>query len=124
LVPGTTLALKKFFLKVVPVTKCSSKIFQKFFRSQNKVFGPVQIPKKYLFLNFFLRFLGVFVPVPNAKKWYISDLIPVLKVNLGDLKNNFSLLVPVLNPKCTTFSHFVPVQRPLEIEQKNLKKDV
>jgi hypothetical protein len=35
-----------FFLKAVPGTKTSQKIFQKFFRSKNKVFGPVQIPKK------------------------------------------------------------------------------
>jgi hypothetical protein len=41
LVPGTTLDLKNFFLKVVPGIKCSNKIFQKFFRSKNKVFEPV-----------------------------------------------------------------------------------
>jgi hypothetical protein len=35
-----------FFSKVLPGTKCSTKIFQKFFRSKKKVFGPVQIPKK------------------------------------------------------------------------------
>jgi hypothetical protein len=35
-----------------------------------------------------------------------------------------SPLVPVLSPKCTTFSHSVPVQRPLEIEEKNSKKDI
>jgi hypothetical protein len=33
-----------------------------------------------------------------------------------------SLFVPVLNPKSTTFSHLVPVQRPQEIEEKKLKK--
>ena len=33
-----------------------------------------------------------------------------------------SLLVPVLNPKSTTFSHLVPVQRPQEIEEKNSEK--
>jgi hypothetical protein len=33
-------------------------------------------------LKFFLRFLGVFVPVPNTKKWYFSDLVPVLKGKL------------------------------------------
>jgi hypothetical protein len=38
--------------------------------------------QKKLFLNFFHRFLRVFVPVPMAKKWYFSDLVPVLKVNL------------------------------------------
>jgi hypothetical protein len=35
---------------------------------------------------------------------------------------NFSLLVPVLNPKITTFSPLVPVQSPQEIEEKNSKK--
>jgi hypothetical protein len=40
-------------------------------RSKNKVFGPVQRPKK-TFINFFHLFLGVFVPVPvpNTKKWF------------------------------------------------------
>jgi hypothetical protein len=33
-----------------------------------------------------------------------------------------SPLVMVLNPKSITFSHLVPVQRPLEIEEKNSKK--
>jgi hypothetical protein len=33
-----------------------------------------------------------------------------------------SLLVSVLNPKSTTFSHLVPVQRPQEIEEKNSEK--
>ena len=40
-----------------------------------KFFSP-----KIRYLDFFLRFLGVFVPVPNAKRWYFSDLVPVLKV--------------------------------------------
>jgi hypothetical protein len=35
-----------------------------------------------------------------------------------------SLLVTVLNPKSTTFSHLVPGQRPQEIEEKKLKKNV
>jgi hypothetical protein len=35
-----------------------------------------------------------------------------------------SLLVPVLNPKCTTFSHLVPVQRPQEIEDLKNSKNV
>jgi hypothetical protein len=39
-----------------------------------------------------------------------------------EIKFNFALLVPVLNPKSTTFSHLVPIQRPLEIEEKNPKK--
>jgi hypothetical protein len=55
------LSLKFFFIMVVPGTKCSSKIFQKFFRSENKVIGPAQILTKKLFLNFFLRFFwGLF----------------------------------------------------------------
>jgi hypothetical protein len=33
-----------------------------------------------------------------------------------------SLLVPVPNPKSTTFSHLLPVQRLQEIEEKNSKK--
>jgi hypothetical protein len=36
-------------MKVVPGTKCCQKNFQKFFRSKNKVFGSVQIPKKTIF---------------------------------------------------------------------------
>jgi hypothetical protein len=36
-------------------------------------------------------------------------------------KFNLSLLVPVKNPKSTTFSHLVPVQRPQEIDEKNSK---
>jgi hypothetical protein len=92
LVPGITLVKKFFFIKVVPGTKCSSKIFQRIFRPKNKVFGPVQIPKESFFFIFFLRFLGFFVPVPNAKRWNISDLVPVLKVNLGYLTNKNLIL--------------------------------
>jgi hypothetical protein len=33
----------------------------------------------------------------------------------------YSLSVPVLNPKSVTFSHLVPVQRPQEIERKSSK---
>jgi hypothetical protein len=33
-----------------------------------------------------------------------------------------SLLLPVLNPKSTTFSHLVLVQRPQEIEEKKSEK--
>jgi hypothetical protein len=35
--PWYYLSFKKFFLKVVPGTKCSLKIFQKFFSSKNNV---------------------------------------------------------------------------------------
>jgi hypothetical protein len=40
-------------------------------------------PKKPFF-EFLHRFLGVFVPVPKAKKWYFLDLVPVQRpqVNL------------------------------------------
>jgi hypothetical protein len=69
LVPGTTIVYEIFFLKVVPGTKCS----QKMFRSKNKAIRPIQIPKK-TFLNSFLRFLG--------------DLVPVIKVNLEYLNTD------------------------------------
>jgi hypothetical protein len=49
-----TIVLKNVFLKGEPGTKCSIKIFQKFFRPKIKVFGPVQIPKK----NYFSISLG------------------------------------------------------------------
>jgi hypothetical protein len=68
LVPGTTLVFKKNFLKVVLGTRCHQKIFKKIFRSKNKVFGPVQIPKKTFFEFFSWEFLGDFVPVLKAKK--------------------------------------------------------
>jgi hypothetical protein len=35
---------------------------------------------------------------------------------------NFTPLVPILNPRITTFKHLVPVQRPQEIDEKNSKK--
>jgi hypothetical protein len=79
LVPGNTCFKNlKIFLRVIPGIKCSQKNFEKFFRSKKKgIWTGTNTPKK-LFLNFFLRFLGDFVPVPNAKKWYFSDLVPVL----------------------------------------------
>ena len=55
---------------------------EQFFWSKNEVFGPVQIPKQKNFFKFFSSIAWAFVPVPNAKKWYFSDLVPVLKVNL------------------------------------------
>jgi hypothetical protein len=39
-------------MKVVPGTKCFQKFFQNFFRSKNKVFGPVQMPKKVILFGF------------------------------------------------------------------------
>jgi hypothetical protein len=35
---------------------------------------------------------------------------------------NISPLLPVINPKSTTFLHMVSVQRPREIKEKNSKK--
>jgi hypothetical protein len=61
---------------------------QKLFESKNKVFGPVQIPTKKHFLNFFFDVLGgLCTGTKCAKKWYYSDLVPVLKVNLEYLTN-------------------------------------
>jgi hypothetical protein len=81
-------------------------------------------PKKTCF-EIFHRFLRDFLPVPNAKKWYFSDLVPVLKVNSEYLKNkkfNFSYFVRLLNPKITTFSPFIPVQSLQKIEEKIIQK--
>jgi hypothetical protein len=47
---------KKNILVVVPGAKCSQKNFENFFRSKNKLLGPVQMPQK------------------------TGDLVPVLKV--------------------------------------------
>jgi hypothetical protein len=63
LVPKTTLVLKN-------LPNAALKFLKKFFSP------------KIRYLDFFLRFLGVFVPVPNAKKWYFSNLAPVLKVKI------------------------------------------
>jgi hypothetical protein len=59
--------------------------FQIFFRPKNKVFGPVQIPKKSFFFNLFLRFLWDFVPVLKVKKLYFSDF-PIIKLNSEYMK--------------------------------------
>jgi hypothetical protein len=83
-------------------------------------------PKKTFFEFFFIRFLGVFVPVPNAKKF---EIFLGFSTGTKSEKSNFyssnflnSPLVPVLNPKSTSFSDLLPVQRPQEIEEKNSKK--
>jgi hypothetical protein len=44
------------------------------------------------------------------------------KLNVYTINILNSALVPVINPKITTFSPLVPVQRPQEIEEKNSKK--
>jgi hypothetical protein len=88
-ISGKTSKSPNFFLKVVPGAKIFQKIFQKFFK--NKVFGPLQMLKN-TFFEFFSSIVRVFVPVSNAKKWSLSDL------------------VPVLNPKGTIFSHLILAQ--------------
>jgi hypothetical protein len=64
----------------------------------------------------------VFVPVPNAKKWYVlfgfSTGTKSEKLNFYSTNILNSLLVRVLNPKSTTFSHLVPVQSPQEKNSK------
>jgi hypothetical protein len=91
---------------VVPGTKCSQKIFQKFFRFKNKVFGPVQIPKKKRFFEFFSSIS--WGNCTGTKKGFRI---------LEEKKFNFSILVQVLNPKSTTFSPLGSVQSPQEIEK-------
>ncbi len=64
---------------VVPGTNCSQKKIENYFGPKKVDLEPRWIVKKNLFLNIFHKFLGVFVPVPNAKKWFFWDLEPVLK---------------------------------------------
>jgi hypothetical protein len=80
---------------------------QRFFRFKNK--DRYKYPKK-LFLNFFLRFLGVFVPVPCEKVVLIgfSTGTKSEKLNFYSSIILNSLLVPVLYPKSNTFSHLAP----------------
>jgi hypothetical protein len=68
-------------------------------------------PQKQLFLNFFLRFLGVFVPILKAKK------VAHFGFSTGT-KDEFRIFEEY---KCN-ISLLVPVQSPQEIEEKNLKK--
>jgi hypothetical protein len=125
-------------LKVVPGTECSQKIFQKFFRPKNKVFGPVQIPKK----NFFEFFSSISRGLSTGTKgekvvtFGLSTGTKSEKLNFilfkysefifstgtKSEKYHFSVFVPVLNPIITTFSPLVPVQSPQDIEEKNTKK--
>ena len=88
-------------MKVVPGTKC----FQKFF----KIFlaPKIRSSDRYKY----------------QKKWYFSDLVPVLKVNLNYSKiKNWIFHLLLLNLKSTTFSHLVLVLSPQEIEEKNSYK--
>jgi hypothetical protein len=94
-------------LKELPGTKCSSKIFQKFFRKLRDL-DQYKYPKKHL-LNFFFDFSGSLYRYQRSK----------IKFLFFNILN--SHLVPVLNPKSTTFSHLVPVQRPQEVDEKQSK---
>jgi hypothetical protein len=53
LVPGASIVFKISFLMVVSGIKYIQKIFEIFFMSKNKVFGPVQILKGKTFFEFF-----------------------------------------------------------------------
>jgi hypothetical protein len=67
-------------------------------------------PKKS-FLEFF-----------SSISWGSCKKLKSEKLNFYSSNILNSPLVPVLNPKSTTFSHLVPVQGPQEIEEKNSKK--
>jgi hypothetical protein len=43
---------------MVPGTKCSSKIFEKFIKPKNLIFGPGKVPKKNFFLISIINYLG------------------------------------------------------------------
>jgi hypothetical protein len=76
---------------------------------------PYKYPKK-TFFEFFLRFLGT-----KGEKVVIFGFIGGTKdeFRIFEEQNlNFSVLVPAINPKITTFSPFVPVKSP----QKSMKK--
>jgi hypothetical protein len=53
------------------------------------------------------------LPVLTAKKWYFSDLVSALSVNLKYFKKKKSKFPP--------FPPLVPVKSPQEIEEKNEK---
>ena len=79
---STTLILQK---KFAPGTKSK---FSKHFKGKKiRYLDRYKYTQRELFFNFFLGSFGEFVPAPNAKKWYFSDLVPVLKVNLEYLEN-------------------------------------
>jgi hypothetical protein len=111
-------------MKVVLGTKCCQKIFQKFFRSKNKVFGPVKIPKK----TFFNFLYSISWGLSTVTKWKDVVLFGFCTGTEGEILNFYttniqnSPLVPVQNPKSTTFLHLVTVLSPQEIEYKKLKK--
>jgi hypothetical protein len=79
-------------------------------------------PEKFSKIGYLDRYEN---PKRNFCLRLLGDFVPVLKVNLEYLKDknfHFSSLIPVLNPKSNTFSPLVPIQSPLEIEDKNSKK--
>ena len=93
-------------MKVVPGTKCSSKIF----RFKNKVFGQVQIYKK----------TSISWGLCTGTKCGKVVLFGFSTGTMSEILNFYSS--NILNSKSTTFSHLVPVQRPQEIEEKNSEK--
>jgi hypothetical protein len=70
--------------------------------------------------------LGSLYRVPNAKKWYFWDLVPVLNVNLENFKFKniiFHFKYRYYIRKVPHFRIWYPIQRPQEIEEKNSRKD-
>jgi hypothetical protein len=90
------LSFKKIFLKVVPVTKCSSKIFQKFYRSKNKVFGPAQISKK-TFSEFFSSISWVLCIGTKCEKVVLFGFSTGTKIEFK-IFNTIYLLVTFFRP--------------------------
>jgi hypothetical protein len=98
LVPGTTLVLIKKFYEVEVIW----------------VFGPVQIPKE-TFFEFFSSIscgLCTVTKCENVVLFGFSIGTKGEKLNFYATNILNSPLVPVLNPKSTTFPHLVTVQRP------------
>jgi hypothetical protein len=78
-------------------------------------------PKK-TFFEFFFDFLNSLYRYTKGEKVVHFGFSTGTKIEFRlfeELKFNFSLLVPVLNPKNATFSHLV--QSPQTIEEKNSK---
>jgi hypothetical protein len=94
------------------------KIFQKFFSSEIKVLRPVEIHKFELFSSISW---GLCNGTKGEKVLLFGFSTGSKSEKLNFYSSNIinSPLVPVLNPKSTTFSHLVPVQSSQEIEEKN-----
>jgi hypothetical protein len=77
-----------------------------------------QIPKK-------IFFWGLCTGIKGQKVVLFGFCTGTQGEKLNFLSSNIlnSLLVPLLNPKSTTFWPLVPVQSPQKIEGKNSKKD-